>query len=100
MDVGEVGTDEGGEREREACYYANMSAARVLSVETRCDPWRSTLPDTGMIDCWAAEDMQMSLTFPRCEVQIQLGPNWKISFRRLRGECCWWWGGNITIELN
>jgi len=38
--------------------------------ETPCDPWRSTLPDTCMIDCAAAEDMQINLNFPQCKVQI------------------------------
>lgn len=41
-----------------------------LRVKTTGDPWRSTLPDTEMIDCSAAENMLMYETFPRCKVQI------------------------------
>ena len=40
-----------------------------LRVKTPCDPWRSTLPDTAMIDCLVgSDDMQMCYIFSQCKV--------------------------------
>lgn len=39
-----------------------------LRVKAKCDPWRGTLPDSGV--CYAAKNIYVYLTFLRYEVQI------------------------------